>query len=95
MREMARIREQGFAISVEEFEEGINAVSAPIYDGGRSPIASLAIAGPAYRLTRERMLQIGPDLVAVCRSISRELQMSNSAALAPASEVYDEDEQED
>ncbi len=95
MREMTKIREQGFAISVEEFEEGINAVSAPIFDSGRSPIASLAIAGPAYRLSRERMIQISPDLVAACQSISRELQMSNSAALAPVSEMMDADEQED
>ncbi|CAG0970040.1 HTH-type transcriptional regulator KipR [Anaerolineales bacterium] len=66
-----RIRERGFAMSLEEFEDGINAVAAPICN---QPIASVSIAGPAYRLTQERMLDIGPGLVSVAKNISLEVE---------------------
>lgn len=66
-----RIRERGFAMSLEEFEDGINAVAAPICN---QPIASVSIAGPAYRLTRERMLDIGPGLVSVAKNIPLEVE---------------------
>ena len=65
------VRELGFAISVQEFEDGINAIAAPICN---QPIASISIAGPAYRLTRERMLEIGPDLLIVAKNIAMEVE---------------------
>ncbi len=70
------VRELGFAISEQELEEQINAVAAPIFDRENHPIASLAIAGPAYRLTRERMMEIGPGLIATTREISQEFAMA-------------------
>jgi DNA-binding IclR family transcriptional regulator len=72
-KDIRQIREQGFAISLQEFEEGINAVAAPICN---HPIASISIAGPAYRLTEERMLEIGPHLIAVANKIAIEVEMA-------------------
>ena len=69
-------REQGFAISVQEFEEGINAIAAPIFSTNGKPVASLSIAGPAYRLTRERMIEISPDLISAAGVISREVELA-------------------
>ena len=40
------------------------------------PLPRLLIAGPAYRLTRERMIEIGPDLAAMTREISQEISMA-------------------
>jgi DNA-binding IclR family transcriptional regulator len=74
-KDVSQIREQGFAISKQEYEEGINAVAAPICN---HPIASISIAGPAYRLTLERMLEIGPHLVAAANKIAGEVEMSAS-----------------
>jgi DNA-binding IclR family transcriptional regulator len=70
-------REQGFAIAEQEFEDGINAVAAPIFSGQR-PIASVSIAGPAYRLGRERMLEIGPQVVMTAKNIAQELEMAEN-----------------
>jgi IclR family acetate operon transcriptional repressor len=83
------IKEQGFAISEQEYEDEINAVAAPIFDLEEQPIASVAVAGPAYRLTRERMMGIGPIVVATTREISQEIKMAaitqaNSAVDVPA-----------
>ncbi len=83
------VRDLGFSISEQELEEQINAVAAPIFDQENHPIASIAIAGPAYRLTRERMIEIGPDLAATTREISQEISMAgvplvNQTFSAPA-----------
>ena len=67
------IREQGFAFSEQEYEEGINAVGAPILDHNNLPIASVAVAGPAYRLTRTRMMEISPFILSTANSIAEQL----------------------
>jgi IclR family KDG regulon transcriptional repressor len=73
---MQGAREKGFAISEQEFEEGINAIAAPIINNNGEPIASVSIAGPAYRLTRDRALGIGPELVAITKQIAREVELA-------------------
>ncbi len=70
-----KVRAQGFAMSEQEFEEGINAIAAPICS---QPIASISIAGPAYRLTRERMLELGPSLLATARDIALEVEKAGN-----------------
>jgi len=65
-------RERGFAISEQEYEREINAVAAPILDSHGCPVAVIAIAGPAYRLSRERMLELGPSIRAATDAIARE-----------------------
>ncbi len=74
-KEMAQVRKLGFAISEQEYEEGINAVAAPILDAGALPIAAITVTGPAYRLLRDRMHAIGPTIVAVAREITQGLDM--------------------
>lgn len=66
-------REQGFAVSVQEYEDGINAVGAPVIGRKGTPIASVSVAGPANRLTREKMLEIGPSVRATADEISHEI----------------------
>jgi DNA-binding IclR family transcriptional regulator len=70
--DLSRTRQRGYAFSEQEFEEGINAVAAPICN---FPIASISIAGPAYRLPPARMLEIGPHLVAAANNIAREVEL--------------------
>ncbi len=71
LQNLAECRRQEFAISEQEYEEGINAVAAPILDAAGKPIAAVTVAGPAYRLLRERMNNIGPDVVATARKIAQ------------------------
>jgi len=70
------VKELGFAISEQEYEEEINAVASPIFDIEDKPMASIAVAGPAFRLTRERMIEIGPSVLATARNITREIAMA-------------------
>jgi len=69
-------REQGFVFSNQEFEEGINAIAVPIINSNGKPIASVSIAGPAYRHTLERMTEIGPDFVSQIKKITQEVELA-------------------
>lgn len=73
--DMRQARERGFAMSEQEFEEGINALAAPIFNSSGKPIASVSVAGPAYRLTLERMVEIGPDLVSQIKKFAHEVEL--------------------
>jgi DNA-binding IclR family transcriptional regulator len=72
-RELATVRECGWASVVEELEVGLNAVSAPVYDAGSKVIAALSVSGPAYRLRPDRFAEIAKQTVAAAEVISRRL----------------------
>jgi DNA-binding IclR family transcriptional regulator len=65
--------ERGYAISEQEYEEEINAVAAPIFDKDNNPIASIAIVGPSYRLSKDRLPALGESLRQITRLISSEV----------------------
>ena len=71
MSEIRQIRQAGFAISEQEYEDGINAVAAPILDANGVMVAAITVAGPAYRLSRDRMLEIGPAIEAAAHEITQ------------------------
>jgi DNA-binding IclR family transcriptional regulator len=75
-------RERGFATSEQEYERDINAVAAPILDANGCPVAVIAIAGPAYRLSRERMLELGLSILAATEAIAREVGSMGLTAIA-------------
>jgi IclR family KDG regulon transcriptional repressor len=62
-KQLADIREMGYATSIEERELGTSAVSAPIFGRSGKLAAALAISGPATRLTLERMKENAPLLI--------------------------------
>jgi len=72
---------KGYSLSLQEIEDGINAVAAPILDSDRFPVASISVAGPAYRLSKERMEQIGPEIVSIASAISKDLGFIKNGSL--------------
>ncbi len=48
--ELQRIRQEGYALDNEEFEDGLRCIAAPVRDHSNAVVASLGIAGPATRL---------------------------------------------
>ena len=53
--ELARVRQQGFAINDEELEIGLRAVAAPIWDSSNQVVAATNITGTAAMISLERM----------------------------------------
>jgi DNA-binding IclR family transcriptional regulator len=71
--QMAGIRQQGYAVAVEELEPGFVAVAAPIYDRERHVAAAISIGGSSLRLTGERQPELAVLVQMAARQISRQL----------------------
>lgn len=72
-RELQRIREQGYAVDNEEFEEGLKCIGAPVRDHSGKVMAALSIAGPAARMVEDRMPALIRSVVAAASQLSSEL----------------------
>ncbi len=72
-RELERVREQGYAVAREELEAGLNAVAAPVWDHRGMAVASVNVAGPAYRLTPQMFPKLAVQLKQVTGKISEQL----------------------
>jgi DNA-binding IclR family transcriptional regulator len=57
LRELARTRERGYGLAVEEAEPGVTAVAVAIRPGGASARAAIAITGPAVRMSDARIAE--------------------------------------
>jgi len=57
------IRKRGFATAVDELEQGLSALAAPILGPDGEAVAALSISGPTIRLTRDRIAELAPALL--------------------------------
>jgi DNA-binding IclR family transcriptional regulator len=76
LRELADIRDHGYATAVEEFEPGAACISAPVRDRGGYVVAAVGVSGPVARICDARThprSQLVDEVVAAARSISRVL----------------------
>jgi len=72
-RQLATIREQGYAVDNEEFEEGLCAISAPIYNRQGRVIAAVGNPSPNSRMTPERVQEIAEAIKEAARAISHRM----------------------
>ena len=63
-------RKRGFSMIVEVFTPGMTAMAAPVRAHDGKAIGVVTIAGPLFRLTEERMLALGPRLIATAAAIA-------------------------
>lgn len=71
--ELEQIRSRGFSIDDEEFSAHIRAVGAPIWNHRNRVIAGIAVAGPASRLSLDRLRELSSLVVRAADNISRRL----------------------
>jgi len=69
-QELARIRENGYAIDNEEQEEGVRCFSVPVYGMNERVVAAISISGPASRLDETRTATLIPQLKRVSHNLS-------------------------
>ena len=53
--QLKKIGENGYAVDLGEYVEDVRSVAVPVRDYTRAVVGSLAISGPAYRLSQERI----------------------------------------
>jgi DNA-binding IclR family transcriptional regulator len=71
--ELDVVREQGYAVAVDELEVGLTAVAAPIRNAHSDVIASLSVSGPTFRLGQEKLDTVVPLLEQAAEEISHRL----------------------
>jgi len=69
--EAKRIREQGYALDMEEHEEGVRCIAAPVLDANAIPLAAISLSAPATRLCDERIWELVPEVLETAKKISR------------------------
>jgi IclR family acetate operon transcriptional repressor len=72
-QELKRVRQRGFAFDAEEHTLGMRCVGAPVHNEYGDAIAAISVSGPTARMTEERLMEVGPLVKRVARSISAAL----------------------
>lgn len=72
-RELYKIREQGYAIDDEEFQEGLRCAAVPIRNNNMEGVvvAAMSVTAPKNRMPMERLLKIKDDLLKTSNEISK------------------------
>jgi len=73
-KEFMEIRSKGYATSREEFEAGITAVAAPVFNKKGKVEAVIAMPGPSYRIPDERMIVLGEAVCSAARTLTARLK---------------------
>jgi IclR family acetate operon transcriptional repressor len=68
--ELRRTKSRGYSIDDIENEDGIRCTGAPVFDHTGAVQAAISVAGPASRMTRERLHELGPVVRAEADTIS-------------------------
>jgi IclR family transcriptional regulator, acetate operon repressor len=72
-RLLAQTRERGYATAVDELEEGLTAVAAPVRNADGDVIASVSASGPSFRIQAGRIPEIAGAVQRAADAISRRL----------------------
>ncbi len=81
--ELKQVREQGFAVDVEEFASGVSCVSVPVLEGRQSVIAAYTISAPSDRYARHHEV-LRETLLRAASSVSRHARGDGSRELRRA-----------
>lgn len=71
--ELSRVRDAGHALDLEEYEEGLRCVAAPIRDASGRVVAAVGIAGPTARVTNETLPRLINPVINAGAKLSRNL----------------------
>ena len=67
------MRTRGYAQALEELEEGLNAVAAPVRQADGRVIAALGVSGPAFRMHAVDVPRLGLLTAEAAQAVSRQL----------------------
>ena len=76
--QLALIRRQGFALDCGENRLGVVCVASPIFQSDGRAVAAVSISGPEFRVSPDRMGELGPAVREAGLRISRKLGFDQS-----------------
>ncbi len=72
-RALAEVRQHGYATAVEELEEGLTAVAAPVRNAEGRVVASISASGPSFRIPADRIPALAGSVRRAAAEVSRRL----------------------
>jgi IclR family acetate operon transcriptional repressor len=72
-RELAHIRERGWAVDDEEHTVGMRCVAATIHNEHGEVIAGVSLSGPSVRVTETRLGELGARVVQAANAITEQI----------------------
>lgn len=72
-RQLQDVVRRGYAQTVEELEEGLNAVAAPVRQTGGEVIAALSVSGPVFRMRQMDLPRVARSAMDAADAISRRM----------------------
>jgi DNA-binding IclR family transcriptional regulator len=72
-KQLAQVREDGYAVAVDELEIGLTAIAAPVHNAHGDVVCSISVSGPSFRLNRERVDDVVPLVVDAADELSHRL----------------------
>ncbi|MFE5112073.1 IclR family transcriptional regulator [Streptomyces sp. NPDC056663] len=74
------VRSNGWLLTEEEREAGLNSLAAPVFDASGTVVAAIAVGGPSFRLDRATAERSGPMVADAAHALSRRLGYDGAAA---------------
>lgn len=72
-RELAEIRLRGYSLDLEEHEEDIYCVGAPVFDHTGKPVAAISVTMPKFRTSIDRLHALGATVQRATIALSKKL----------------------
>jgi DNA-binding IclR family transcriptional regulator len=72
-KELELIHRIGYAVDDEEREDGLRCIGAPVFSSSGEVVAAVSIAGPAFRVTRDRTSTLAAAVMKTSAAISSAL----------------------
>lgn len=74
MEHLLLVKELGYAVDDEEWDEGVRCVGAPIFDYTRKAVGAISVSAPSVRMSMDKLRKEYVPLVrTACEEISRRL----------------------
>ncbi len=72
-KQLAQVRDDGYAVAVDELEIGLTAIAAPVHSAHGEVVCSISVSGPSFRLNAERIPAVVPQVVDAADELSHRL----------------------
>lgn len=70
LKQLEEIRQLGYSVSINEQEQNLTSIAAPIFNAEHEVISALFISGPSFRLSLEKIEEIAMKMKETAREIS-------------------------
>jgi IclR family transcriptional regulator, KDG regulon repressor len=73
LKEMERIRQQGFAVNAGEWRESVHGIASPLRDASGNVIAAIGLSGPADRFRSAQIKKFSTLIIDAAQKVSKSL----------------------